>query len=303
MEKTKKLSIVIPVLNEEENIIELSSRLESTLVQLSVDYEVVAVDNCSDDESLELLHSWKRANPKVTIVNRPYRGSFQSQIALGITHATGEGVLVIQSDLQDPPEEIKKFVESWLAGSSLVVGVPVNRHQGRLASYSRKIFHSGLEKLSNSRNIESIGFVDFYLLDIDLARDLASYKTEHHYLRGTIAEKYKIDDVIFYERKERTRGRSKFNFSSKYTLAMDAFLVSQAKAVRLLAISSFAVAGILLTAAIGLIFAGLSGLDFGERGWLSIVVLILFTNSLIAFFFAITFEYLYRILRLSMSTR
>lgn len=296
------LSIVIPVLNEEENI----PRLIQQLLELEAQFnskgnriEFVVNDNHSTDGSGLLLSAWAAENSNVNLATFSSTVPFQTSILRGMKRANGTCIIVLQSDLQDPPELIPDLFSSWKSGNKVTVTIPQNRHSNFFQDGMRKSFYR-LMAAGNTKNLV-VGFQDFYAIDASIGKVLSSRSEKFQFIRGSLSSEFGIDNVIPYERNLRIAGKSKFSFFDKYDLAMDALLVYSSRFIRVLAIIGFVLSGFSFLATFGVFISYFAGFQFGIPGWASTISLITLSLGISLMFFSFLFEFLSRILVLLMN--
>lgn len=290
------ISIVIPVRNEAKNILELRERITSILSTeslLAYKFEIIVNDNNSSDDSVELLDAWANADNRVKVQKFRKNIGFQQSILMGMRVATGNAVIVLQSDLQDPVEFIEDFVLSWQAGAKVVAGIITSRRESIIARTSRILFY-WLLKILSDKEVER-NFQDFYLLDRVVYDDIKNLHLNNAFIRARITSEYGIDVRMPYFRNDRMHGETKFNFAAKYSLAIDAILLYGNRIPRVLSIFSSVTSLILFLFTCGLLLSKLLGVDFIARGWLSLVSISLLGFSAVFFLFSILLEYLFRI--------
>lgn len=299
LNRKKNLTLVIPVLNEEENIVALRKRLEPVLAELSrkdIEVEIIVNNNASKDQSLKLLHDWSIQDSRVIVQTFANTVSFQTSLMRGIKRAAGDGLIVLQSDLQDPPELIPELVDEWLKGNRVVGAIANNKHSSGAQHLFRNVFYKLL--LSSSAQNLIPNFQDFYLLDRVVYSEIALRNEQFQFIRGVIAAEFGIDSTVTYRRETRYAGKSKFKLLDKYDLAIDGLLVFGSRFIRTLAVVSFLTSAIAFLALTVYLLLRIVGFDFGVPGWATLVALVLFVLGIMLAFFSITFEFLYRILRL-----
>lgn len=297
-----KLSIVVPILNELENIPRLRTSLNSLLAEVQEGGHVVELilnDNRSNDGSRELLSEWAESSKNVVHNRFSQRVSFQQSIVRGFRIASGDCVVVVQGDLQDPPSVVMEFLECWLSGDKTVVGLATNRHTDWLSSLGRSLFYNLFSFTTRDRT--GLGFQDFYLLDREVYTSIANRQNHFQFIRGAIATEFGVDRFVEYRREFRKHGRSKFRFAEKYDLALDALLVHSHSFSRYLSVGGLAISLLAGLAVAGFSLAYLLGFDFGVPGWLSVFSVLALILGLFTFFSALQFEYQRRILVSSMS--
>ncbi len=216
----KRISIVSPCYNEEGNVEALTDRVRqlfATLPQYS--YEHILIDNHSTDSTVELLRRIAARDPNVKIiVNARNFGHLRSpQHAL--YQAEGDAVIVLLSDLQDPPELILEFLREWEAGAPIVVAVKSSSDESGLMYKLRSSYYKTVARLTDVKVLEhftGFGLYDRKVMDI-LRRD---FRDPYPYFRGQIAEVGFTPKIIYYNQKRRMRGVTKNNFYTLYDMAM-----------------------------------------------------------------------------------
>jgi dolichol-phosphate mannosyltransferase len=256
-------------------------------------FEIIVNDNNSNDKSVELLDAWANVDKRVRVQKFRKNIGFQQSILIGMRVSTGNAVIVLQSDLQDPVEFIEDFVQSWRAGAKVVAGIVSSRKENIFSRTSRNFFYWLLKTLSD-KEVE-INFQDFYLLDRVVYDDIKNLHLNNAFIRARITSEYGIDVRIPYVRNDRMHGETKFNFAAKYSLAIDAILLYGNRLPRVLSIFSSVTSLILFVLTCGLLLSKLLGMDFAARGWLSLVSISLLGFSVVFFLFSVLLEYLFRI--------
>jgi dolichol-phosphate mannosyltransferase len=302
MESEKKMSLityVIPTRNEETGIEDLFDAIKNVsfeLDKLGHSLEVVIVDNYSSDHTVNrILQVSTKENVRVNLycLNRNY--GLQRSLLFGMSRATGDAVVILQSDLQDPVSASLEMVQAWQSGARTVAGISHKRNEKKLTILTSGIFYYVVNFLSDIKVLK--WFQDFFLLDKSVYTDLARRINHYEFLRGRIVEEYGIDKKIQYERLARKKGVSNFNFAGRYSIAMDGITRFGTKLIR-----KFVILGtsVLVLATLGFFINVIGLIITGERylgnvlAWAIIVLLglILFSSGLIL-------EYLIRLLKLS----
>lgn len=133
------LSIVIPLFNEQENVTYLYDRLTTASSSWNEDYEIIFVDDGSTDNTLELLRGFSSRDQRIQIISLSRNFGHQAAISAGIKYSTGDAVIVMDGDLQDPPEELHRFLEKWREGYHVVYAVRRKRKEGILKRRPTKL--------------------------------------------------------------------------------------------------------------------------------------------------------------------
>ena len=298
MNKAKLVTIGIPVLNEELNIPILINRLNpvvNEIIQLGFDVEIIVNNNASTDNSARLLNNWKVVDTRVRINHLPITVPFQESILHLMQDSRGDAFILLQSDLQDPPEVLREFLQFWKLGNNIVAGVITKRTEGILQRAVRKVFYRSLKMFSDGKII--VGFQDFYLIDRTIMDQLKQLSSEGLFLRGHISTRFGHVKQVEYARADRERGKSKFNFPAKYSLALDGLLLFGTRFIRTISTISF---GLFCFGFFGTLIVLISYL-FGYRpamhGWASLGVILLTLLALFGMTTGLILEYLIRIYR------
>jgi glycosyltransferase involved in cell wall biosynthesis len=215
----KKISIVTPCFNEEENIEELYHRIRETMASIAdVDYEHILIDNASTDRTVDLLRKIAAQDARVkVIVNARNFGHIRSPY-YGLLQAKGDATITMASDLQDPPELMTEFITKWNEGNKIVLGIKAKSEESWLFFTLRSLYYKVLCSLADVELIEH--FTGFGLYDQEVIEILRQLDDPYPYFRGLIA-----DIGIPYARIEfvqplRKRGITKNNFYTLYDMAM-----------------------------------------------------------------------------------
>ncbi len=216
----KKISVVVPTYNEQENVRPLTeaicSCIENELPEY--DYEIIYIDNHSRDRTKEILREICSENKKVkAIFNARNFGQLRSPVH-ALKQAYGDCVVRLNADFQDPVELIPTFVHEWEKGHKIVIGVKEKTEENKFMAFVRREYYKILRKITDIGHIEN--FTGYGLYDkafVDIVRDLHDPVP---YLRGIIAELGYDYKAIPYTRPMRKRGKSKNNFYSLYDIGM-----------------------------------------------------------------------------------
>ena len=304
MKKINLISIIIPVRNESANLAHFISRLSQVLAKEQenhFEFDLIVNNNCSTDNSLEILEEWASEDKRVRVFNFAYNKGFQGSLISGFKEAKGEAAIVLQSDLQDPPEMISEFLQAWRSGSKTVGGVIVKRHENFVSRTLRNIFYWLLSTSSNESIVRN--FQDFYLVDKDIYLDLAQLPIRHSFIRAKISADFGIDTIVEYERVDRVAGKSNFNFGSKYSLALDAMLLYGIRLNRILTGLSFLTVLIFAITGVALVISEILGVRYAQPGWVSLTTLLLFGFSFIILILTVIVEYLFRMYKILSQNR
>jgi len=294
MSKNKKLlSIVAPAYNEAENIDEFYSRILESTKDLNLDIEIIYVNDGSLDKTIDVIYKQKENNDHITAID--LSRNFGKEIALtaGLDYSSGDAVVVIDTDLQDPPELIPKLVENWNDGYDVVNAKRIKREgESSLKKITSYIYYRVLFRLSDISIPKDIG--DFRLLDRKALDALLKLREKHRYMKGLFVWVGFKQKEIEYEREARFKGKTKLNLLSLFNLAFDGLTSFSIMPLRLASIIGFlsAVTGFLYGATIVI-----KTIFFHEpvAGFTSLVVLITFFGGIQLLSIGIIGEYIGRI--------
>ncbi|HEY6909619.1 MAG TPA: glycosyltransferase family 2 protein [Myxococcales bacterium] len=214
------LSLVLPIFNEEAVIPELHARLQKFLPALGVATEVVFVDDGSRDRSLELLKKLSAAEPRYRVLSFARNFGHQAAITAGLDQARGEAVVVMDADLQDPPEVVLEMVAKWREGFDVVYGRRRTREgETRLKLLTAKWFYRIFARLIPIEVPLDTG--DFRLMSRRIVMVLRELRETHRFIRGLVAWLGFRQTAVLYDRPVRFAGETKFPFAKMLRFAID----------------------------------------------------------------------------------
>lgn len=294
----KTISIVVPTYNEESNVFPLySSIIEHFKIELpSYDYEIIFIDNYSNDNTRENLRKICKSDERVkAIFNARNFGQIRSPY-FGLTQASGDCAILMCADFQDPVEMIALFVKEWEKGFKIVVGVKANSYENKLIYLLRGIYYKMLRRIAEIEHIEH--FTGFGLYDRSFLTVLSTLDDPIPYLRGIVAELGFEHTEIKYKQPKRKSGKSKNNFFSLYDYAMIGITSYSKALIRVLTFCGFIVAGICFLIGLTYLILKLIYWDRYLAGSAPIVVGIFFLGGVQLVFMGLIGEYI-----LSINTR
>ena len=217
------ISIVIPLFNEEENIPQLYNRLTNASSLWNDDYELIFIDDGSFDDTLDVLTYLSKKDSKVRIVKLSRNFGHQPAISAGLKYAKGDAVCIMDGDLQDPPEELTRFLEKWREGYHVVYAVRKSRKEGFFMRIAYSLFYRLLSIISNIKIPLDSG--DFCVMDKRVVKVLNTEMVEvQRFVRGLRAYAGFKQIGVSYERSERNAGEVKYTFRKLVKLALDGLL-------------------------------------------------------------------------------
>ena len=218
----KKISVLVPCYNEEENIIPIGNAIIEQLDRLDAyDYELIFIDNCSKDKTREKIENLCSKNKKIkAIFNAKNFGQFNSPY-YGMLQATGDCVIPICADFQDPVELIPKFIAEWEKGYKIVCGIKKTSRENKIMRFLRTCYYKLIKKMSDVEQIEH--FTGFALYDKDFINVLRNLDDPTPFIRGIVAELGFDRKEVEYEQPKRRAGKTNNNFYTLYDAAMLSF--------------------------------------------------------------------------------
>lgn len=276
----KKISIVVPMYNEQEVATICYDRLTQVLVKMDkYDYEIIFVNDGSRDKTLEILEAIAKKDKSVKLISFSRNFGHQAAVTAGLRSATGDATVIIDADMQDPPEVIPEMIELWEEGHDVVYAVRNARYgESKFKLLTAKAFYRMLNKLSDVKIPIDTG--DFRLVDKKVVEVLANLPEHNKFLRG-LSSWVGFKQVPYeYERQERVAGKTKYPFKKMLKLALDGVINFSTKPLKL--IGGLGLICILISFAI-LIYAVLSyAFEWNTLvpGWTSIMVTITFMSGM-----------------------
>src|SRR3546814_562321 len=214
------LSIIIPFFNEQEVLPLCLNRLQPLLQSQGCPYEIIFVDDGSTDDSVTFLRAVARQNPAVRIVCLSRNFGKEAAMSDGLVHARGAAVIVLDADLQDPPELIPAMVAAWRAGADVVCMRRRSRQgEGWAKKLSAYAFYRLLSRLSHSKIPADTG--DFRLMSRRAVNAMLRLPERCRYMKGLYAWVGMPTTVIDYERAPRAAGTNKWNYFGLFGLALE----------------------------------------------------------------------------------
>ncbi len=292
MKKKKKvISILVPTYNEEGNVslvyTEVIKVMENKLPQYN--FELVFIDNCSSDKTRTLIETLCARDRRVKAIFNARNFGYSRSHFYGLTQMTGDAIMLIHADLQNPPNLIPRFIKKWESGGKVIIGIKNKSKENGLVYFVRSIYYQLMKTMSEVEQIAH--FTDYELLDKSFIEVLRQIDDPVPYLRGIIAEMGFGIEKIYYTQNKREHGKSYANFLKMYDFAMLG-ITSYSKT--LLRIATFVGAGLsllcLMVAAITL-FQKITNWYSFDAGAAAATIGVYFLGAVQLFFIGILGEY------------
>jgi len=286
-------SVVIPAYNEQEVITETYKRLTAVMTGMSEPYELIFVNDGSNDKTAQLIAEICSNDPSVRLINFSRNFGHMAAISAGMEHSRGQAIFIIDADLQDPPEVFPEMAEKWKEGYHVAYGKRIKR-KGETAfkRLSAKIFYRFIRQMTTIDMPPDTG--EFRLIDRKVCDAINRLPEKSRYIRGLVSWVGFKQTEVQYVREERFAGETKYPLRKMITFAIDA-------------ITSFSHKPLKLATMVGMLISLLSFLymlyvfyqviftDQTITGWASTVAIILFTQGIVLMLLGLMGEYIGRI--------
>lgn len=286
----KLISIVTPCYNEEDNVAILSERISSAMATISYEYEHIFIDNASTDDTVRKIKVLAKDDKRIKlIVNARNFGHIKSPY-YGLQQARGDAVVLIASDLQDPPEMIPEFIKRWEAGFKIVLAVKPESEEHALMFFFRKMYYRLVTRISEVplvQNATGAGLFDSRVISV-----LKEIKDPYPYFRGLLCEIGFPIATVPFKQPRRERGITKNNFYTLYDMAMLGITNHSKVPLRLMAMSGIVMSFLSLVVALSFLVAKLLYWDSFSLGVAPTLIGLFFIGSVQLFFLGVLGEYI-----------
>jgi dolichol-phosphate mannosyltransferase len=292
------VSVVAPVFNEEEGIAEFYERTTKAMEAISppVRHELVFVNDGSSDGSLDVLRKIAASDRRARVVDLSRNFGHQLAITSGIDNAEGDAVVVIDADLQDPPEVIAEMIQRWRDGFKVVYGVRTERAgENRFKLWTAKKFYRTLNRLSDTPLPVDSG--DFRLLDRQVVDALCQLREENRYIRGMVSWIGFSQTAVEYARDPRYAGETKYTLRKMVRFAVDGITSFSEKPLRVSIQVGIITCFIALVLASIIVVGKVLEPDSALPGYASLMVVVLFFGGVQLLSIGLLGEYVGRIYR------
>lgn len=295
MDRNKKISVIVPMYCEEKIVNECYARLTKNLNNIkNYDYEIIFVDDGSTDKTLELLIEISKKDENIKIISFSRNFGHQAAVTAGLKFVTGDVIVIIDSDLQDPPEAIPEMLKLWENGNDVIYGKRKKRKgESVLKLLTAKVFYNTLNALSETEIPKDTG--DFRLIDRRVVDTINLLPEHNKFLRGLFSWVGYKQVPYEYEREERIAGKTKYPLNKMIKLAGDGILSFSTKPLKLVGILG------MISLVISFLILIYSILSFVFKwnqltpGWTSIMVTVTFFAGVQLLSIWIMSEYIARI--------
>lgn len=288
-----KISIIIPVYYNEDTLLLLYEDMKNKILGQLDDYEIVFVDDGSGDNSFKIMTEIREMDPKVKLVKLSRNFGEHAAILAGLSQCTGDCAVTKQADLQEDSELILRMYDSWKNGNKVVLAVRSDRDEGFVQKFFANLYYVIVRKLI-VKNMPAGGF-DCYLLDRQVIKVLEMLDEKNSALTLQVLWVGFKTEKIYFHRKAREIGESRWTLSKKVKLVMDSMMSFSYFPIRFMSGVGVAFFVISILWAIEVLVEKLF-LGTDVQGWTTLMLLLLFSSGLIMLMLGILGEYIWRAL-------
>ncbi len=285
-------SVVAPVYNEEETLPHFCGRIIGVMEQVGEPFELLLINDGSRDRSYEIMEKLHEQDARIEVIDFSRNFGHQVAISAGLDYARGEAVVIIDSDLQDPPEVIPELIARWKTGAEVVYAQRATRAgETKFKLLTANAFYTLIRRITSINIPQNVG--DFRLMDRRVVDTLVTMREHHRFMRGLSAWVGFRQEAVSYDRHERFAGTTKYPLMKMVRFSMDAITSFSHLPLQLATTFGFVLAAISL---IGIVIAIILRLFTGAiAGQASTLILVLFLGGIQLIFLGIIGEYLGRI--------
>ncbi|MCL1863086.1 MAG: glycosyltransferase family 2 protein [Defluviitaleaceae bacterium] len=286
-------SVVVPVFNEEEVVVETYKRLTAVMQSMAEPYEIIFINDGSRDRSAEIIAGFCNSDKSIRLISFSRNFGHMAAISAGMEYASGDAIFIIDADLQDPPEIFPQMAQKWREGYHVVYGQRKKREGETLfKKASAKIFYRFIRRMTDVEMPVDTG--EFRLIDKKVNEAVKKLPEKSRYIRGLVSWVGFKQTAIMYVRNERFAGQTKYPLRKMVAFAMDAVTAFSYKPLKaattlgfLISIASFIYIAVILFQS--------TFTDTTVDGWASTMGVILFTQGITMMILGLMGEYIGRI--------
>ncbi|HSX02869.1 MAG TPA: glycosyltransferase family 2 protein [Candidatus Saccharimonadia bacterium] len=293
--KKPLVSYIFPIFNESGNIALLYQTLTELLAKhdTEYDFEFIFINDGSRDNSLELLVALQRRDSRVMVIDLSRNFGHQIAVTAGLDHARGDAVIIMDSDLQDPPAVSLELLAKWRQGYEVVYAQRRTRKDGFFKQLTARWFYIVLDKLTDLRIPRDTG--DFRLMDRRVVDELVKFREHSRFIRGLVSYVGFRQTAVLFDRDERHAGTTGYPLGKMIDFAIDGLLSSSSYPLRLMSQVGFGFAAISFIGIIYIVVLHIFWPQVTVPGWTMIVVSILLIGGLQTIMLGVLGEYLSRV--------
>lgn len=289
----KDLSIIIPIYNEEGNIQVLFDRLSQVVKRMGADAEYIFVNDGSRDRSIELIRDLARREDAVRFIDFSRNFGHQIAVTAGLDHSVGKAVVIIDADLQDPPELIIELYKKWQEGFEVVYAKRRSREgENFLKKFTAKLFYRLLKRITSINIPVDTG--DFRIIDRKVVDVLCNMPEQQKFLRGQISWIGFRQTYVEYNREARNAGETGYTYKKMIRFALDGITAFSNLPLKFATMAGFFVSGVAFLLILYALYERLITKDY-VPGWASLMMAVLFIGGVQLISIGIIGEYISRL--------
>jgi glycosyltransferase involved in cell wall biosynthesis len=294
MREKPRYSIIAPCFNEEGVLHELHRRIQEVMDQTGESWELVLINDGSRDRTAEIMRELHAADPRIKVVDFARNFGHQIAVTAGLDYALGDAVVIIDADLQDPPEVILEMIDCWKEGYEVVYAVRTERKgETWFKEFTAKLFYRIIYRITDVDIPLDTG--DFRLMDRKVVEAMKQMREKHRFIRGMTSWVGFRQTGVEYVREERYAGETHYPFRKMFKFALDAITSFSYAPLQLATYLGFIIAGVSAIAALLVVFARLFMGATPFYGQATTLVAVLFLGGVQLITLGIIGEYLGRI--------
>lgn len=290
----RRVSYIFPIYNESGNISLLYKTMDTLLAKNNrYDYELIFINDGSRDNSLELLSNLQKKDDRITVIDLSRNFGHQIAVTAGLEHASGDAIIIMDSDMQDPPSVSFELISKWEEGYDVVYAQRSSRKDTWFKKFTADMFYRILQKLADIDIPRNTG--DFRLIDRKVVNELIKFKEHNRFLRGLVSYIGFKQIAVQFDRDERHAGVTGYPFKKMIKFAADGILGFSTYPLRLIRNIGYFIATV---SALGALYALLVRLLSPESvvpGWTFIVISVLFIGGVQIIMLGVLGSYIGRI--------
>lgn len=287
------LSIIIPIYNEQGNIDRLINRLKGVVSQLSIDCEYIFINDGSKDDSINIIKNLAKIDPSVKFINFSRNFGHQIAVTAGLDKAVGNRIVIIDADLQDPPELIIDMFNKMDEGFEVVYAKrKARKGESWMKKFTARMFYRILKAITSVNIPVDTG--DFRIMDRKIVDVLKQMPEQQKFLRGQISWIGFNQTFVEYERDERNAGETGYTYKKMIRFALDGITSFSNFPLKFASICGFVVSGIAFLVGLYALYSRFISGHYVE-GWTSIIISVLFLGGIQLISIGIIGEYISRL--------
>lgn len=287
----KKISVVSGTYNEQENVSKLYKEVKEVFEGFKeYHYEHIFIDNCSTDKTVDILRNIAEKDKNVKIIVNSRNFGHVRSSSYAIMQASGDAVISLASDLQEPPYLIKNFIEEWNKGYKIVVGIKSSSTENKILFFLRKMYYKILNLISDTKQLKN--FTGFGLFDKQVINEIKKMADPYPYFRGLVQEVGFEVATIEYSQSKRTGGKTKNNLYTLFDMAMLGFVNHSKIPLRLATLIGMVCSLVCFLIGLGYLFYKLLFWERFQLGMAPLIIGFFLFSSVQLFFIGILGEYI-----------